>query len=239
MKPRPALLALALAAGCAHEAPAPAPAPRPAGRSAIVLDGAEAEVRWSDGDSFEVRSGPLAGTDVRLVGYNTLESYGPVHRWGSWTPRELYEIARTSKDLASARTWTCTSGGKRDAYRRLLVSCPDAALALVEAGHAFAFAVDDPPDPALLAAQRRAIEAKVGIWAKGAPAAIVTSVHPAKDGKPAYDRVVDLATGTSRKVEHGNAYGVCEEVCPKEAGGSCMVHVPFESRYENRPDCLR
>ena len=241
----PALLLL-LAASCAHEAaPPPAPAqatapPQRQGPAAIRLNGEEVQVRWSDGDSFELQSGSLKGSDTRLTGYNTLESYGPVHRFGEWSAAELYGIARTSKELASAEVWDCTTDGKKDSYGRVLISCPGVSRAMIRAGHAFVMAVDEEPDPELLRLQREARAAKVGMWAKGAPAEIVTSVHPAVPGKPGYNRVVDLETGRSRKWTHESAYGICEEVC-LPGGWGCLVHVPFDRRYkpETKADCLK
>lgn len=242
----PALLLL-LAAGCAHDAPPPEAAaplaaapPASHGPAAIRLNGEEVQVRWSDGDSFELKSGSLKGADTRLTGYNTLESYGPVHRFGDWTAAELYGIARSSKELASAEVWDCTGGGEKDSYGRLLISCPGVSRAMIRAGHAFVMAVDEEPDPELLRLQREARAAKAGMWAKGAPAEIVTSVHPAVPGKPGYNRVVDLETGRSRKWTHESAYAICEEVC-LPGGGACLVHVPFDRRYkpETKADCLK
>jgi hypothetical protein len=55
----------------------------------VVLNGEMTRVVWSDGDSFRIKSGPQVNRTTRLVGYNCLEAYGPVHRWGTWTPSEL------------------------------------------------------------------------------------------------------------------------------------------------------
>ena len=120
--------------GCAHPDGRSArgtEAPKPESGAAVVLNGQQVDVRWSDGDSFKFKSGPYKGRGVRLAGYNTLESYGPVHRWGSWTAAELYAIARTSKDRASERIWQCTTDGSGGGYGRVLVDCPGVAEHLV------------------------------------------------------------------------------------------------------------
>ena len=70
--------------------------PAPAARvisPAIVLDGQPILVDWDDGDTFSSPLGDGERLKARLSGYNTLESYGPVHRWGEWTAPELYSIA--------------------------------------------------------------------------------------------------------------------------------------------------
>jgi micrococcal nuclease len=235
------LLLLAVSA-CAHEPVAAGKAPRSSKRAeaAIVLNGERVEVGWSDGDSFGIRSGKYAGASTRLAGYNALESYGPVHRWGDWTAAELYEIAASSKELAAAEDWVCTTDGKLDSYERLLIDCPGVSKAIISAGHGFVMAIDEVADPALLAAQREARAAKVGMWAKGTPKEIVTSVHPAKGDKPGYNRVVDLDDGSSRKWQHQNVYAECEEVCLPD-GGSCLVFVEFDRRYnpKTKAACLR
>ena len=90
------------------------------------MAGKPVPVRWGDGDTFTVVEGALKGKAARLVGYNTLESYGPVHRWGSWTGPELMRIAFEARDAAAADTWTCKKQRKKDSYGRLLIDCPDA-----------------------------------------------------------------------------------------------------------------
>jgi len=240
-----ALVSLAALAAAGWPSPAGARRPRPsAGRGEVVLDGLAVPVRWIDGDTFEIRSGPRRGRHARLHGVNALETSGPVHRWGGWTGAELLAIARGSAAVAASGRWTCSSAGQEDRYGRLLAVCPDAARRLVEAGHAMVLAVDGPPDAALLAAQRRAQRAGVGMWAKGVPPEIPTSLHSA--GEPglgprgAYDRVADTRTGAGVARPHARVYAVCEEVCvgPEEAR-ACMRYVPFERRYRGRPACLR
>lgn len=211
---------------------------------AVVLDGVQVAVRWVDGDTFRVAEGPFRGVSARVTGFDTLETWGPVHRWGRWAPEELLAIARGSGAHAAARTWACRRDGGRDGYGRLLVACPDLARALVTAGEALVFAIDAPPDPALLAAQRDAQRRGAGIWAKGVPAVIVASAHSADEQgrgrRGGYDRVVDVRTGVARAVPHARRYAVCEEVCAGEGEGrSCFLYVPPARRYRDRPECLR
>jgi endonuclease YncB( thermonuclease family) len=209
----------------------------------IELDGARVRVRWNDGDSFRIEDGPFRGARVRLEGVNALETYGPVHSWGTWRPEELYAIAQGSAAIAAAGVRRCTARGRADVYGRFLFSCPDAARALVAAGYAMVFAVDAPPDPALLEAQRAAQAAGAGMWAKGVPPEIPSSVHARGErglGKRgAYDRIVDTRTGVARARPHERLYRTCEQVCvgPRDAR-ACLVYVPYERRYRDRPACL-
>jgi len=227
----PGLLAalLAAATGSAH--------------GEVVLDGARVPVWWSDGDTFRVESGPRAGERVRLLGVNALESYGPVHRWGTWRPRDLETIAKGAATVAAAAGGSCTSGGK-DGYGRTLAACPEAERALVESGAAMVFAVEAPPVPALLEFQRRAQSAGAGIWKGGVPPRIPTSVHsegePDLHGGRPYDRIVDTRTGVASVHPHHEVRTDCQEVCVGEgAERACMIYVGYEHRYRDRPACLR
>ena len=207
----------------------------------ISLNGELMSVRWSDGDSFKFKSGPHEGKGVRLMGYNTLESYGPVHRWGDWSAVELYFIAKSSWRLGASKSWNCTTDGSADGYGRLLVNCPDAAEYIISEGHGTVFGIDEEPSKALLQAQKVAIKKGVGMWEKGAPREMITSLHSAdEDGekKVTYNRVVDTRTGMSRQAEHKQTYATCEEVCMGGDEGSCMVYVPFSNRYKNKAECL-
>ncbi len=213
-----------------------APPTRPP--ATIELNGEVFTVQWSDGDSFRFKDGPYQGSGVRLMGYNTLESYGPVHRFGTWSKYDLYKQARNAKNYARSQQWKCTADKTRDHYGRLLVRCPDLIEYMVGEGQAHLFEIDGMPTKEALEAQRKARAEKKGLWEKGTPAELVTSVHSVSEGdKPqTYDRVVDLTTGIAREVPHSQTYAVCQEVCH---GDSCMTYVPFEFRYKNKPDCLR
>lgn len=211
----------------------------------LVLNGVKTHVRWTDGDSFNIRDGEFKGHGTRLQGYNTLEAFGPVHRWGTWTPAELYELAKSASKVAAAKVWNCTASGEQDHYHRLLVTCPDLAVEMTGTGTAMAYAVDGAQVlPGTLEAQAAAMKAGKGMWAKGAVKGVVTSVHSAdeddaKDGK-AYNRVVDTRTGAALGREHARKYATCEEVCETTDGDvACMVYVPFKLRYHHQPDCLR
>jgi micrococcal nuclease len=237
------LLASLLAAAAALPVPGEARA-RARGAGAITLDGARMEVRWTDGDTFKVVTGPFRGVRARVVGFNTLETWGPVHRWGRWAPEELLAIARGTAPRAAAGTWSCRRVKGQDRYGRLKVACPDLARALVGRGEALVLAMDEPADPALVAAQREAQRRGAGIWAKGVPALVVTSAHSSAEAdlgrRGAYDRVADTRTGATRAVPHSRRYAACEEVCAGEGDGrSCFVYVPPERRFRNQPECLR
>ncbi|MBL9038534.1 MAG: thermonuclease family protein [Archangium sp.] len=211
---------------------------------AVMVNGQRTEVHWSDGDSFTFESGPYKGQGTRLVGYNTLEAYGPVHRWGSWTREELYTVAKGGADVAAAKVWECTTDGDQDAYRRVLVDCPDLALEMVKKGHGLAYAVKGRPSPKLLDAMHQAQRAKRGMWAKGVPRGLVTSLHSFAENagsqyKTSSNRILDTRTGEAPLRKHTDNYATCEEVCIETGDDfSCMVYVPFERRYRDQPACL-
>ena len=212
-------------------------------RARILLAGAWADVRWTDGDSFRILSGPWAGRAARLVGVNALESFGPVHRIGAAGGRLLLAVARRAAPRAAAASVRCEADGRSDGYGRLLVTCPEVAEALVRAGEAMVFAVDGPADARLLALQHDAQRAGAGMWAGGAPPLVPTSLHSADEpdlgARGAYDRIADTRTGIAAAHPHARTYRTCEEVCvgagPDRA---CMIYVPFARRYRERPACL-
>ena len=210
----------------------------------IVLNGEKTEVRWTDGDSFNIKTGEYKGKGTRLQGYNTLEAYGPVHSWGAWTPQELYEIAKNSSQVAASGEWKCTTDGKLDGYKRLLIDCPDGAKQMVRTGTAMVYFVEGlKPDPELLALQKEAQAKKLGIWAKGVVNGVISSLHSmGEDGdeeKEAYNRVVNTHTGEALVRKHTHQYETCQTVCEETDGDkSCMVYVPFKHRYHGQPDCL-
>jgi hypothetical protein len=115
------------------------------------------------------------------VGYNTLETHGPVHQWGGWTAEGLLALSVRATELAASKERHCTSDGKPDAYGRPLVRCPDVARELVAEGLAMVFAVNEPPNPELVALQADAQTQGKGMWARGVPGTIVTSVHAVGD----------------------------------------------------------
>lgn len=235
--PAAALALAALTSPSAAEARGPA-------RGVVVLEGERVPVRWSDGDTFRILAGRLAGRTARLLGVNALETYGPVHRWAGMSPRALLDVARASAPLAARGVWRCEADRRSDAYGRLLVSCPEAAEALVRAGLAMVFAVDEPAGERLLAAQRRAQAERLGMWAGGAPRHVPTSLHsadePGLSPAGAYDRIADTRSGAAVATPHGRRYRACEEVCTgRGEERACMRYVRFERRYRGRPWCLR
>ena len=211
----------------------------------IKLNGTRTEVRWTDGDSFNIKEGDHKGMGTRLVGYNTLEAYGPVHQWGEWTAQELFTLAKASSEVAAAQEWDCTADGKVDGYKRLLVKCEKLAAEMARSGHALAYAVDgEKPDAEVVAAQAEAMKEKRGMWAKGTTFGVITSLHSVgeegAESPEAYNRVVDTRTGQALKRKHTDRYESCQNVCLETDGQkSCMVYVPFKHRYRAQPDCLR
>jgi endonuclease YncB( thermonuclease family) len=200
-------------------------------------------VRWTDGDTFRVLDGPYAGRAARLQGVNALETYGPVHRIGTAGGRALLAVAKESAAVSASSSVRCDLVGRDDVYRRLLVTCPDVAEALVRSGHGMVFAVDEDPDPRLVLLQRDAQAARRGMWAGGAPPLVPTSLHSADEPdlgpKGAYDRIADTRTGRTEVRPHGRVYRACEEVCVGEGTDrACMTYVPFARRYRQRPGCL-
>jgi endonuclease YncB( thermonuclease family) len=233
------LLAAALAVPAAAEA-------RGGGRGVrgtLVLEGETAEVRWTDGDTFRIVSGRHRGRRARLSGVNALETFGPVHRIGRSAGRTLLAVATGSAAIAAAAGGPCELGGS-DRYGRLLAECPEAAAALVRAGHGMVFSLDGSADPALLSLQREAQRDRAGMWAGGAPPLVPTSLHSAAEPDPgptgAYDRIVDTRTGVAAARPHARTYRTCEEICLGDgADRACLIYVPFERRYRDRPACLR
>jgi micrococcal nuclease len=207
----------------------------------VDLDGRKTRVVWNDGDSFRVIKGPFKETRARLAGYNTLESYGPVHFWGPLHGYNLYDNAKAGTKLAKSKVWTCTSKEGGGGYGRTLVDCPELMREMLAKGYAHVFAVSGAPDPKLLAIQIEAQNKRLGMWKRTIPSTIVTSIHSitekdGEEGAEVYNRVCDTRTGKSWKVKHKKVFSACDAWCH---GGSCMLYVPFEERYgKQRPECL-
>jgi endonuclease YncB( thermonuclease family) len=205
----------------------------------VVLDGVEMKVRWSDGDTFTWKDAGGNTQRARLSGYNTLESFGPVHRWGDWTGKELYDLAKAGGAFARTQKWRCTKLPGSGGYGRHLVDCPDLRRELVDRGLAHLYSLEDPHDPTELALQQSAMERKKGLWEKGVTPLIVTSLHSlaeADPGRDTYNRACDLTTGICTARPHTSTYATCQEVCIE---GSCMTYVPYEERYgRSRASCL-
>lgn len=188
----------------------------------VFLNGRPSPVYFNDGDSFRVLAGPLQGTRARLAGFNTLETFGGVHRWGTWTPKELFWNAKKATLNGQRGVWHCESKDmKRDTYGRILWHCTDLGVDQVRQGLAHAMSVNYmPARPPFMAAQLDAIKHKRGMWAHGVPEYILTSIHSkgeggGRDGKT-YNRLVSSRDGHSAKWEHNVHYKKCEWVCSKE-----------------------
>lgn len=191
--------------------------------SRVYLNGIPTPVHFNDGDSFKVLAGEHSGTRARLAGFNTLESYGPVHRWGTWHAKELYTIAKLATLNAQRGVWHCTSEDlSTDTYGRILWDCPDLARDQIRRGLAHALTIsEEPADPTYLAAQRQAIRARRGIWAHGVPAYVMTSLHSTTEGGGSsdgtqYNRLVSTLDGHSNSWAHKDAYDECAWICAVE-----------------------
>lgn len=208
--------------------------------SSIVLDKKKTRVYWSDGDTFEVLGGPLRGAKARLYGFNTLESYGAVHRWGKWQASGLQAIADQATEAVRRGEWRCHSKGKRGRYGRILVACPGLTAKLVRLGLAHVYGAPPKAHASWLTLQRQAQQAKRGMWAKGTPRNILTSVHSfheTKGKRRVYNRLISTHTGVSTKYYHKRLYKSCQWVCLE---GACLLYVPYKRRYgARRASCLR
>lgn len=193
---------------------APQAAAEPATR--VFLNGIPTPVYFNDGDSFRVLAGKLKGSKGRLAGFNTLESYGPVHQWGSWSRHELSRFASLGTLNARKGVWRCTSDMDKDGYGRILWHCPDLAVDQIHKGLAHAMTVtEDPADARFLTAQTDAIAHRRGMWSHGAPDFVLTSLHSTTEnwGKKPYNRHVSAEDGHSWKFIHENAIAECQSMC--------------------------
>ncbi len=194
----------------------------------VFLNGQRAEVFFNDGDSFRVVNGPakFKGTKARLAGFNTLESYGNVHKWGAKTYWEQYANAKQGTLNGRKGVWKCWTGKigdknapiSKDGYGRILWWCPDLAYSQIVKGLAHTMSMTKGGNPTLNEAQRIAIKNRVGMWSRGVPEYILTSTHSwdeayAKERGMAYNRLVSIKDGYSQKWLHRNPYKECHEVC--------------------------
>jgi endonuclease YncB( thermonuclease family) len=205
----------------------------------VFLNGKPYPVSFNDGDSFRVLEGPLTGTKARLAGFNTLESFGPVHWWGGWHGKELYAIAKMATYNARRGVWHCESEDLHtDGYGRILWFCLDLAVDQVRHGFAHVYSIGGPGDPKIVAAQREAIRYRRGIWAKGVPTYIVTSTHSNDEGYhgKTYNRLINSVDGLSREWFHKDNYVECQKVChePKELSPGQALEVVEQLRQNER-----
>jgi endonuclease YncB( thermonuclease family) len=184
----------------------------------VYVNGVATPVFFNDGDSFRMQAGEFKGVQARLSGYNTLESFGAVHSWGTWTEKEMFVIAKLATLQARKGVWHCEGDGKKDGYGRMLLFCKDLASYLIRNGLAHAYSVDEnPADPDLLAVQKLAMKERRGMWAHGIPRYVMTSLHSKaeggdKNGKTS-NRLISTSDGHSDKWEHDDDYAECQKVC--------------------------
>ncbi len=194
--------------------------PAEAGNQArVFVNGVPVPVYFNDGDTFRILDGPLANSPCRLAGFNTLESYGPVHQWGNFHPSELYHNAKMATYNGRRGVWHCTTDGERDGYGRLLTHCPDLAVDQIRRGFAHAMEVEGFSPPEYLRAQQEAIRARRGMWAHGVPDFVLTSLHSASEDRTRpnhYNRMVSVRDGHSEQWLHNDDYGECEWICSTE-----------------------
>lgn len=203
----------------------------------VFINGSATPVYFNDGDSFRIQAGPFKGTQSRLSGYNTLESFGPVHQWGTWTEKEMYAVAKMATHEAQLGVWNCEGDGKKDGYGRLLLFCKDLALHLIGKGLAHTYSVDEHPgDPDLLKVQHEAMAAKRGMWAHGIPRYIVTSLHSKSEGGDkngqTSNRLISTTDAHTEKWVHNDEYQECQRVCSE-------VPVFTDADIENVADMLK
>ena len=214
IRPRIALLALT-AAAVGWMASAPEAEAQPV--SMVLLNGRATPVFYNDGDTYRPLAGPLRQRSARLGGFNTLESYGPAHQWGDWTFKELYVLAKLGTLNARRGIWNCVADpNDLDGYGRILADCPDLATDQILKGYAHAMSIKGPAKRMYIEAQRKAIVARRGIWAKGVPPMVMTSLHSADErynNKNNYNRLVSALDGASLKWKHQKIFTECEKVC--------------------------
>ena len=184
----------------------------------VFLNGVPSAVSFNDGDSFKVIQGNPKDTNARLSGFNTLESHGPVHRWGGWEFKELYANAKMATLNARRGVWHCDSDMSADGYGRILWHCPDLAEDQIRKGLAHAMSVtSEPAESHLLAAQHEAMREHRGMWAKGVPTYVMTSLHSADEARdksgPVYNRLINTVDGHTLRWAHTRVYKECESVC--------------------------
>ncbi len=193
----------------------------------VYINGSLVPVSFNDGDSFRVHGGDFSGSQCRLGGFNTLESFGPAHQWGSWHPYELYVNAKMATLNGRRGTWHCFSDGSRDGYGRLLMDCPDLAVDQIRRGLAHAYQIDDTPSrPEYLRAQQEAIRERRGMWAHGVPELVMTSVHSFDEDRSRdwhYNRLVSTRDGHSESMQHRETYSECQWVCAPETTADPVV----------------
>ena len=189
----------------------------PAITSIVRVNGKSTPVYYNDGDTWRALGGSYKGRSARLAGFNTLESYGPVHKWGGWEYKELYVNAKQATYNARRHIWNCNvDASKKDTYGRILANCADLREDQAKKGLAHIYTIGEPAPMRDVRAQREAIVKRRGMWAKGVPSVVLTSLHSADerfDNDGNYNRLISSLDGLSAKWKHQETYGECEEVC--------------------------
>lgn len=208
--------------------------------SHIYLDDEKTKVRFVDGDTIKVLEGDFKRSYGRIEGINSLETYGAVHSFEKTSADYLLTIAHAATAFAQKGDWHCYTQERRDTYGRILVTCDDFAKAILAKGLAHAYSINDKPAPKeYLAAQKKAQKAQLGMWKYYIPTYIISSLHSKAEGaRENYNRLISTKDGTTKKMQHKENYEICQNVCI-ENNASCMIYVPFQKRYTQRPYCLQ
>ncbi|MCA9508751.1 MAG: thermonuclease family protein [Myxococcales bacterium] len=220
-------------------------------KTIVKINNETSQVYFNDGDTFKVLDGKYKNERVRIIGFNTLESYGPIHQWENSAPEELYDVAVQATQMARNGSWSCKLEKNSDIYGRLLAQCDDLAKSLIESGLAHAYsAKKKSANKEYLAWQKKAQENRLGMWKKGIPKFIITSLHSVDENiknqktstlqitrRENYNRLISTEDGHTEKMFHSEKYSSCQKICLEE--NSCMIYVHYRQRYgKNRPDCL-
>lgn len=207
--------------------------------SQINLNNQNVQVYFNDGDTFKILEGKNKNASVRVAGFNSLETYGPVHSWMNNTAEYLFDVANEATVVAQQGGWNCVLEKGRDTYGRLLAICDDLAFSLISKGLAHAYSIDDKPaKSSYLTRQMQAQRNNLGMWQGGTPEYVVTSLHSADEGaKNTYNRLISAKDGHTKRWKHDDSYATCENVCFEE-DDTCMIYVPYGNRYGNRAECL-
>lgn len=188
--------------------------------SLAFINGKAYRVYYNDGDSFRVMTGEYTGRMARLSGFNTLESFGPAHQWGSFHSYELYTNAKMATMLSRRGVWHCFGDGGVDGYGRLLLECPDLIMHHLSRGLAHVYQAKEIPAKAeYLLAQQEAIRNRRGFWAHGVPDFIVTSIHSGDEDvfdPHSKNRLISTHDGHTEWMEHTTTYDNCSWICNNE-----------------------
>jgi len=132
------------------------------------------------------------------------------HQWGEWTYKELYVNAKQATLNARRQIWNCrVDDAQKDGYGRILAVCLDLGIDHLKKGYAHAYSIDKPADWRLIQAQREAIVKRRGMWAKGVPPQVLTSLHSADErpfNKKNYNRLISPLDGWSESTRSARSW---------------------------------